>query len=212
MRLAALVFIGFLGLTPAVQAGETYDLLFRQGTLDGVATGTDIRYLRQFSGQIPNMSEQSGDTHLRLEIASGGQARLHRSGEAKEITELSADASVGNPMAMYFLETTARQLARATGGSPFYLRNRLKEALLDDRPPTDEQVGFDDATVPATIVVLKPFQNDRNRAKLGPLAELTLTVTMSEEVPGWYYSFVAEAPAMDGGEAAYLDRLSIVGD
>ena len=32
-------------------------------------------------------------------------------------------------MLLYFLEATVRDMARATGGSPFYIRNRMREAL-----------------------------------------------------------------------------------
>ena len=212
MRRSVFAMIASVCLTTPVWAGETYDLLFRNGTLDTIASGSDIAYLRELSGQVSDATQLSGETALRLEMLSDGQARLFRQAEDREVAELTTDASVGNPMAMYFLETTARQLAQVTGGSPFYLRNRLKEALLEDRPTTDTRIDFADQSLPATVVTLVPFQNDKNRQRMGPIADLVVTVTMSDQVPGWYVSFVAEAPGGAGGTAFYADRLSILGE
>ena len=39
-------------------------------------------------------------------------------------------AGGANPVLLYFLETTVRDLRRATGGSPYYIRNRMREALV----------------------------------------------------------------------------------
>ena len=51
-------------------------------------------------------------------------------------------AGVANPLLLYFLETTVRATAEATGGSPYYIRNRIREALVAaDLGPGDDPEG-----------------------------------------------------------------------
>lgn len=62
--------------------------------------------------------------------------------------------------------------------------------------------------VPATEIVLAPFVEDQHRAELGAFADLEIRVVVSEEVPGWYRSISAEAPASATGPA-YATAFSI---
>ena len=69
-------------------------------------------------------------------LAARGRRRAGRAGAAADREEDGEDAPVGtfppawpNPVLLYFLETTVRAMAEATGGSPFYIRNRIREAL-----------------------------------------------------------------------------------
>ena len=94
-------------------------------------------------------------------------------------------SSGGDPVLTFFLERTARDMAALTGGSPFYIRNRVKESLVS---PAD--VSEDAGTV---SVVIRPFEGDLNAARMQGFGDLALTVVMSEEVPGWYQSLTAQA-------------------
>ncbi len=55
---------------------------------------------------------------------------LHQGSQSRGLGNYPA--SVGNPLIMYFLESVLSDLAAQSGGSPFYMRNRVKEALLRD--------------------------------------------------------------------------------
>ena len=65
--------------------------------------------------------EDAGEPALRL--VREATARPHAGRHA------SRPASA-NPLLLYFLETTVRAMAEATGGSPYYIRNRIREALV----------------------------------------------------------------------------------
>ncbi len=82
---------------------------------------------------------------------------------------------VANPLLLYFLETTVRATAEATGGSPYYIRNRIREALVA------ADLGAGEGA--AREVTLTPFAGDPNRAKMGAFADLTLRLRFDPERP-----------------------------
>ena len=43
-----------------------------------------------------------------------------------------------------------------------------------------------------------PFEGDPNKDRMQGFGDLVLSVTVSQEVPGWYLSLVAEAPGAEG--------------
>ncbi len=113
-------------------------------------------------------------------------------------------------MAMFFLERTSRQIGAATGGSTFYIRNRIKDALVGTGEVAPVTVAWDGREVPATEVTLTPFQDDPHRSQLGPFADMEIRVTVSEAVPGWYHSLVAETPP-DGAAAPFRAEVDLSG-
>ena len=112
-------------------------------------------------------------------------------------------ASVGNPMIMYFYETVVRDMAESAGGSPFYIRNRVKEALTQPVALEKGETVIDGRNVPTVTVRLKPFENDPNRNRMQGFGDLEMRVTMSEEVPGWYLSLVAETSPESSADTVY---------
>ncbi|MCB1311240.1 MAG: hypothetical protein KDK29_04785 [Sedimentitalea sp.] len=198
-----------LALAPPLRAGETYDLIFRQGTLSGLPETEVLTYRREVSvPEAPDQSERgTGDVRLSFEPGDLVRLTFHQDEKHGNIGTFPAD--VGNPVIMYFVETVLRDVAEQTGGSPFYLRNRIKEALLLDVPVETGTADFDGAEVPVRILTLRPFEADANRDKLGAYADLALTFTLSEDVPGWYRSLAATAPGAEGG-AGYSSTLTLL--
>ena len=119
----------------------------------------------------------------------------------------SFPASVGNPMIMVFYESVIRDMAETAGGSPFYIRNRVKEALVQPAEIETGEAEFAGETVATRTVTLRPFLDDPNRDRMMGFGDLELRVTMSDAVPGWYLSLVAEAPGAQGTEEGYVSAL-----
>lgn len=80
--------------------------------------------------------------------------------------------SAGDPVLVFFLEQTARDMAALTGGSPHYIRNRLKDNLF-----RGGEVAQADGTTTATF---KPFAEDPNADRMGGFQSLTLTFVMTD--------------------------------
>ena len=155
-----------------VHAGALSDLLMAPDLFAGAAVGSVVAYAEERT--VPE-----GGT---LEDVTAGVVRLEVREDAGKpalvLLKESAGASrplgtfptgVANPLLLYFLETTVRATAEATGGSPYYIRNRIREAL----GAADLGVDLDSGT-PRREVTIVPFADDPNRPRMGVFADLAL--------------------------------------
>ncbi|KHQ51569.1 hypothetical protein [Mameliella alba] len=199
MKLLSAICIAAALATAPVQAtpvepGEHYELLFRKGTLEGIGAEATLIYSRAVTNALsPEAAERdTGDIALTLGAQDDPLAQLEFRKQDKHRGLGRFPASVGNPMIMYFYESVIRDMAEAAGGSPYYIRNRVKEALVAPAEVEEGTAMFDGRSVPVRIVRLHPFAEDPNRARMKGFGELEMRVVMSEDVPGWYLSLTAE--------------------
>jgi len=102
--------------------------------------------------------------------------------------------SGGDPALTFFLETVSRDMAALTGGSPFYIRNRLKDALF-----RGGEVRREDG---ATVAVFVPFRGDKNSARMLGFETLELRFTLGEpKAP--IRAMAARTGPLAGGQPAY---------
>lgn len=195
-RIAKLALVATFLLGPsALWAEIAFDLVFRAGTLDGLSQDTRLQY--------DGAGSEDGWSRVVVDLQTDGVAIVHGQGDHTGETEPLGrfDASVGNPVVMVFLERTVRTISEATGGSPFYIRNRIRDALAGPGVVTAVTVPWDGEDIAATEVTLLPFVADTHRAELGAFADLEIHVVVSDAVPGWYHSISAEAPPAAGQES-----------
>ncbi len=196
-----------IGAAPA-DAVEVYQLLFREGTLSGLGVDDTLSYVARRSGRsapqppLPMPEEDivavPAELRLDLTVAPDNEVVLTAvRGETRQRAGTFPD-SAGNPLIMYFLETVLRDMANQAGGSPFYIRNRIKDALLRDADFRPVVLSLDGRTIAAQEITLHPFVTDAARDRMSGFADLALVAVVSEEVPGWYYSLSATAPAAPG--------------
>ncbi|TNJ40594.1 hypothetical protein [Phaeobacter sp. B1627] len=184
----------------------TYDLLFREGTLDSIARDTSLVYRRSVTNQLkPEAAERdSGDIALSIRPSDPSdlvKLELRQGDRHRGLGQFPA--SVGNPVIMFFYEATIRDMAEAAGGSPFYIRNRIKQALVEPSNVTAGLGEFEGETIETQTISLFPFEEDPNRERMQGFGDLELQVVMSEEVPGWYLALSAEAGAVYQSELRF---------
>jgi len=209
----ALMIAAGPGLAASADGEATYDLLFRDGTLDGVDRDRALIYRREVTNTLkPEAAmRDTGEISLRIEQADMEMAQLGFRRDGKHRAMGSFPASVGNPMIMVFYESVVRDMAETAGGSQFYIRNRVKESLIQ---PTEVEAGtatVDGAEIEIQTIRLNPFEGDPNADRMMGFGALELSVTMSHSVPGWYVSLVAEAPAPDGDGLIYRSSMTFEG-
>ena len=194
----------------AASGEQTYDLLFRDGTLDAMPEDQALVYRRAVENSLKPEAAERDTGGVVLDIREGetpvADLRFRQGDKNRGLG--SFPASVGNPMIMYFYESVVRDMAEAAGGSPFYIRNRVKDSLVQQADIVEGEATVDGETVETRTITLHPFRGDPNADRMQGFGDLALTVTMSEEVPGWYLSLVAEAP----GEEAPVYRSTITFD
>lgn len=177
-------------------AGPTYDLFFRTGTLsapDGSALRDRLNYDGKLAGPTAIAGTESygvaiapaPDGNTGITLSEGGRTRILG----------TYDTAAGNPVIMYFLESTLRQMSEISGGNPYYIRNRIKEALLGEAEIEPVTFNLDGRDVAAQRATIRPFQKDLARDRMGAFAELALSVTVAEAIPGWYGRIEARTPA-----------------
>ncbi len=177
-----LAFVLALAMAPAVHAGEFADAIFRPGAF---AAADPVRFDRDHTDMAGTLVVTPEGEALKLVLETEEGARPISSFPAKG----------GNPVLLYFLENTTRAMAEATGGSPFYIRNRLREAL----------VAAPDA--PDGEVTLTPFSDDENRARMGDFADLRLRFVVDPDNPAHLVELAADTgPEPEG----YHDRLTLI--
>ena len=124
---------------------------------------------------------------LSLTLAPPGEA------EGRILSEMPGGAP--NPVLLFWLENIVRVASVQTGGSPFYLRNRIREALVA------AEISPDGAGI--NRLELKPFAalGPAEAARLGAFAGLRLEILWREEAPGRLLELKAETAAADAGLA-----------
>lgn len=176
-----------------------YDLLFREGTLDEIPRDSAVVYHRAVTNSLmpAAATRDSGDIALRFPPGEEAMAEITLTQGDKSRGLGRFPASVGNPMIMFFYETVIRDMAESAGGSPFYIRNRVKEALVQPAEVIAGEAEYQGQMVPTRTVSLYPFREDPNRDQMKGFGDLELQVVMSEAVPGWYLSLIATAPGAE---------------
>jgi hypothetical protein len=115
----------------------------------------------------------------------------------------------GNPILMVFLESVVKTVSDATGGSPFYLRNRIRDALRDRLVEETVSVELGGAPIEAHRIALSPFADDAHAAELGAFADLELAFVLAEAAPGSFLSLAATAGAKPGDAPAYSEEIRL---
>lgn len=169
----------------AAAAAGPSDLLFATPHLEGVAPGAVLRYdHRRHSDPALGVGPDL-DQAIAVTMGQGGAASFTLDADGAP-RSFDVDSKVpGNPLLMVFLENALRSVAAATGGSPFYLRNRMREALADGLAEEQGQL------------VMRPFVDDANRARLGAFADMALRFELSPATPGMVVAMRAEAGPAD---------------
>lgn len=191
-------------------ASSTYDLLFRNGTLDQIDRQNVLVYSRDVTNRLkPEAAERdTGDIALSFGSGTKEMAELQFRQDDKHRGLGRFPASVGNPIIMFFYESVLRDMAEATGGSPHYIRNRVKEALVQPGELDTAEAVIGGQTAQVRIIRLFPFRDDPNQDRMQGFGALELRVTVSDAVPGWYVSLIAEAPGGEGDAPVYRSVLT----
>ena len=200
--------IMFSVLAVVAQAeNETYDQLFQEGTLDSLALDGVLIYRQEVSALAEPDRAQHETGMVKMSAMEDGQVDLRLTKEGQFKSYGRYPKSVGNPLLMVVAETVTRDMANIAGGSPFYIRNRVKNAMITEAEVTTGTAQWNGSEVATKTLVLKPFLNDDNRARMAGWQDLMIKVTTSDDVPGWYVAIEASAEA--DGNLIYRRALSL---
>ena len=214
--LALILALGLvLELGQAARAETAGERLFFEGAFSAVTAGDTLVYGHRRDGSKLNETSpgiEDGEIQITLRESAEGareaQVALLADGKRRQLNAMPA--STGNPLLLLFLESSLRAMAGITGGSPFYIRNRMKEALRSGGEIEHVEATVDGQSVDAEQIVFRPFAEDKNRDRMGEFADLELRFLLSEKAPGGFILFSASTPGADGAAPAFREEIAFM--
>lgn len=199
-----LLLLAFLAFAPAAEAGALTDLLMTPGVFAAAPPGPAIAYAEERTVAEDGTLASVAGGEVRLEVREDAGKReltLVRETDGAAQPVGTFPTSTANPLLLYFLETTVRATAEATGGSPYYIRNRMREALAAADLGAEADTGRE--------VTLVPFADDPNRPKMGVFADLTLRLRFDPAQPERILELSADTAPGEGG---YHEKMVLIAE
>jgi hypothetical protein len=187
-------------------AADVAGLLFEAPQWIGTVAPTSLsyRYLRRSSEAT--LFGPSFEDRIHLKVEQGDQPQTRTvlvemfSGE-RRLAAGPFENVTFNPALVLFLENHVQQLARPLHANPRYLKNAIRRAWREKASIGKADVEIDGRTYVGTQISIQPLVDDPNKARANGLETLTLTVNISESVPGRIASIVVKALRPDGSTA-----------
>lgn len=201
MKFLHILALALLGAGP-VLAGEAGDLVFAERGPWDLSEAPLVWSIDQQGPTVEGFTPLGQGKITLREVAdpSDGQPVLQLDEATARINRKIGPFPVsgGDPTLTFFLESVARDMAALTGGSPFYIRNRFKDALFR---------GGEVARVDGLrVAAFRPFADDPNRARMLGFEDLTLRFVLDEpERP--ILRLEAETGPLAGGRPAYRNQM-----
>lgn len=126
-------------------------------------TGVDLHSIKDGTLSLIEITDPS-DGKPVLQLVEKG------TGPERRIGPFPTDG--GDPSVVFFLESIARNMAASTGGSPFYIRNRIKDAIF--------RGGEIQTEGDTQVAVFRPFAADPNKDRMKPFDQLEMRFTLAD--------------------------------
>lgn len=212
---AFLLTAPLLGATGALAAPTGTELFFGTPYLNRVQPGTSIAYDYKHMASEAKLGE-SFDEKLELNVTAPPEDASKRVAavdikRGERHTEAGPFPTMnGNPVSLVLLERDVKEMAQLTKGSPFYIRNRVRDNIATGAV---EAATFDYAGKPVEgwKLTMVPFANDPNKDKLLELAGRRYEFLFSDAVPGGLYAIRVVTPKADGTSNIIETSLTLTG-
>lgn len=201
---------------PAVAAEPTaVDAIFNTRHLDLLVKGTPVQYKFErkvsderllgaaFTDDIKIDVRGSGDEgrrDMKVTVFTGDRQRPIQDYEALTI----------NPVFIWFLDRSVENYRVMAGGSQPYLKGRFKDAFHDKSSVEPVKIKFGGKEVEGHKIKVKPFVGDPNAAKMQGYENSEFTITVSKDVPGYFYELDSSLVSSKNDLGKLSDRVVIV--
>ena len=198
MRLvAALTFATVPLAAHAAPERTATDSVFEDGMLTDLSPDVEVVFSHERGGAPIVRPLALSDATVMLRTAEDGvSVVLAQNGGKRTLDAFPRDG--GNPILLVFLESMSRAVAKAAGGSVFYIRNRMKDAFREGGALSAGEAVVKGSMVDVEIATFQPFENDPASRRMRGFETLELRFVRSDAVPGGFLSLQAEALADDG--------------
>lgn len=205
VAVAALLY-GVTAMAGDDRPADAASLLFEAPQWADTRPGATLtyRYARQSADHA--LFGPSFEDRIRLHIEKGDTdatrtVRVELFGAARRRASGPFEDVGFNPVLMLFLEHHVEQLSRAVRANPRYLKNAIRAALRDRYEIETGESSIGGRPVTVRRVLIAPFVDDPNKARMNGLEGLVYTLAVSEQVPGQIAELTVKAALPDGAAA-----------
>lgn len=204
-----------LTISPVLANPSATDLFFGTPYLLRVEPGSRIDYAYKHSTSEAKLGD-SFEEKLQMKVSAPAEDAKQRIAEVDiwrgdRHTEAGPFPTMnGNPVSLILLERDVKEMAQLTKGSPFYLRNRVRDHIATGTV-TPAKFDYDGRSVEGWKLTMTPFAEDPNKDKLAELTNRRYEFLFSDAVPGGLYSIDVVTPRADGSANIIETRLSLSG-
>ncbi|MTH77616.1 hypothetical protein [Paracoccus aestuariivivens] len=195
------VLIGALYAIPAL-AGDAGDMVFTERGPWDMSKGPVSWEISQTGPELESFKPLGKGTLTMDQVTdpSDGKPVLQLAESTDRIKRKIGPFPIsgGDPSLTFFLETVARDMAAMTGGSPFYIRNRLKDALFRGGEVSREG--------DLTIASFEPFKDDKNTQRMYGFETLVLRFALSDPKQP-IERMTAQTGPLAGDRPAYVNEM-----
>lgn len=181
-------------------------LVFYKDHLQGVAKGSRLDY--GFISEIKGADSYSDRIEITVtDVLGDGKRNMEfdfLSGP-HHIDFTPARGYTGNPVIIHFLERDITQMARDTGGSNGYFRNRIRDSFRRPAEMRAVKIDYQGKELDGTEVVVTPFVSDPNAANLKLYVNKRYEFIFSDQVPGGIYRIHTLVPG-ESGDSVLIDE------
>jgi hypothetical protein len=192
-------------ILPPPNLNEAQKLIFFKDHLKGVSKGSRLDY-----GFKSKTGEESFTDKIEVKVTDIVSERKRDlefnflSGE-NHIDFSPAKAYTGNPVIIHFLERDISLMARDTGGSSGYFRNRIRDSFKHPAQISQVTFNYNGKDLTGTEVVVTPFIADPNADNLKLYIKKRYEFMLSDQVPGGVYRIRTQVPS-DKGDQVLIDE------
>lgn len=188
-RLFIYMIIG-VSMGASAQCETIYQHMFPSSGFTHATIGEPFTYRQHLTNAA--IQPASVDSELILIQVSDDELNISlKTGDTSK--KLGAFPSkIGNPINMYFLERVVENMVVSAGGSPFYIRNRLKEALLLDAGEAHQCQLL--LSKNGQCYAFSPFEHDKSKARMGEFGDLQIELQIDPNTPARIAGLAAFTP------------------
>lgn len=204
-----------LTISPVLANPSAAELFFDAPYLSRIEPGSTINYAYKHATTEAKLGD-SFEEKLEMKVSAPAEDPKQRIAEVDiwrgdRHTEAGPFPTMnGNPISLILLERDVKEMAQLTKGSPFYIRNRVRDHIATGTV-TPATFNYDGRSVEGWKLSMTPFAEDPNKDKLAELSGRRYEFLFSDAVPGGLYSIEVVTPKADGSANIIETRLSLSG-
>lgn len=213
VALALMLAGGTVG--PAAADPSAVDVIFNARHLDLLEKGKAVSY--QFERKVSDERllgaaftdsikidvdavGAAGQRDMKVTVFTGDRQRPIQDYEALTI----------NPVFVWFLDRSVDNFRVMAGGSQPYLKGRFREAFVDKAKIEAVKITYGGKSVDGYKISVKPYVGDPNVAKMQGYENSEFTITVSKDLPGYFYELDSSLTSTKNDLGKLSDRVVLL--